>query len=314
MGVLLSRSRALANLPRYNPKPSAPAALSRPPSSLPLTEDDRQHPLMSLLNPNFNPGGLPPLPHIKSDELRLRVYTHRSFAARPTHIFEDSPDDPSPDNEMLEHLGDQVLGLIVTELLQELFPYLRVGPSTKIRALVVGNSTLATIAVRYRLPEYLRLHTAQSVTLKASTNVQADVFEDQGIYPVSEWLRALFHPYVREAYRVVREQHGLPPASAAPAYALPTAARLSPPPDAPLPAATLGHLGLFNQRLQQAARPIEWVFSDSVGEGTKATPVWVARAMIGGECYGSGRGNTKKAAKNEAAKLGLKKLGVVVDD
>jgi ribonuclease-3 len=82
----------------------------------------------------------------------MRIFTHRSFAARPTHVFEDSPEDPSPDNEQsvppvstqptfltlagpahhdrLEHVGDQVLGLIVTDLLQELFPYLRVGPST----------------------------------------------------------------------------------------------------------------------------------------------------------------------------------------
>jgi hypothetical protein len=29
----------------------------------------------------------------------MRVFTHRSFAARPTHVFEDSPEDPSPDNE-----------------------------------------------------------------------------------------------------------------------------------------------------------------------------------------------------------------------
>jgi ribonuclease-3 len=41
----------------------------------------------------------PPLPHIQKDDIRLRVFTHRSFHARPTHVFEDRPDDPSPDNE-----------------------------------------------------------------------------------------------------------------------------------------------------------------------------------------------------------------------
>ncbi|KAI0053691.1 ribonuclease III [Auriscalpium vulgare] len=284
--------------------------------------------LMSLLKPDFGPAGLPALPPIRSDDLRLRVFTHRSFAARPTHVFEDSPDDPSPDNEMLEHLGDQVLGLIVTELLQELFPDLRVGPCTKIRALVVGNSTLATIAVKYHLPESLRLHVAQSVTLKASTNVQADVFEsyvgglykDQGIVAVSKWIRSLFRPYVIEAYHIVRRQHGLPPlgAPAYPGYPGPPMMSSTPlsPPSSPPPAmapVTLGHLGLFNQRLQQEGRTIEWVYTDSVGEGTKATPVWVARAMINNDCWGVGRGNTKKAAKNEAAKLGLKKMGVDVE-
>ena len=113
------------------------------------------------LRPDFGPGGLPPLPNIDSSEIETRVFTHRSFAARPTHVFEDTQEDPSPDNEQfspvslmspltcapplticfspapnkqtnnrLEHVGDQVLGLIVTDLLQSEYPHLRVGPST----------------------------------------------------------------------------------------------------------------------------------------------------------------------------------------
>lgn len=34
--------------------------------------------------------------------------------------------------------------------------------------------------------------------------------------------------------------------------------------------------------------------------------------MVNGDCVGCGRGSTKKAAKNEAAKEGLAKLGVHV--
>lgn len=77
------------------------------------------------------------------------MFTHRSFYARSAHVFEDHVDDPSPDNEkcvsMLlplrgdfehvymyryEHLGDTVLGLVVTSLLLDMYPCLRVGPST----------------------------------------------------------------------------------------------------------------------------------------------------------------------------------------
>ena len=43
---------------------------------------------------------MPPLPKIYSAHLSMQVFTHRSFYARPTHVFEDMPDDPSPDNEM----------------------------------------------------------------------------------------------------------------------------------------------------------------------------------------------------------------------
>jgi ribonuclease-3 len=35
-----------------------------------------------------------------ADNVWLQVFTHRSYFARPTHIFEDPPDDLSPDNEM----------------------------------------------------------------------------------------------------------------------------------------------------------------------------------------------------------------------
>lgn len=84
----------------------------------------------------------------------------------------------------------------------------------------------------------------------------------------------------------------------------------SPPPPRSVP--SIGHLSLFNQHLAQQSRHIEWVYADSVGEGSKTTPIWVVRAMVQGECLGKGRGSTKKAAKNEAAKEGLKNMGVDV--
>lgn len=68
-------------------------------------------------------------------------------------------------SDRFEHLGDTVLGLSVTRMMMDIYPGLRVGPSTvsicinsfpmissadrnaghvqKIRAMVVGNSTLA---------------------------------------------------------------------------------------------------------------------------------------------------------------------------
>ena len=42
------------------------------------------------------------------------------------------------------------------------------------------------------------------------------------------------------------------------------------------------------------------------------TLLQVVRAIVGGDCIGCGRGSTKKAAKNEAAKEGLVKMGVDV--
>lgn len=49
--------------------------------------------------PPIEPESLPRLPDIFSEELRRQVFMHRSYYARPTNVFEDFPDDPSPDNE-----------------------------------------------------------------------------------------------------------------------------------------------------------------------------------------------------------------------
>ncbi|CCL98251.1 uncharacterized protein FIBRA_00245 [Fibroporia radiculosa] len=276
------------------------------------------------LKPDLGPDGLPPLPEVKSEQIRLQVYTHRSYYARPTHLFEDLPDDPSPDNEMLEHLGDAVLSLVVTGLIREIYPYLRVGSSTKIRALVVGNPTLASISVMYRLPDNLRMHPAQAITLRASTNIQADLFEafvgglylDRGLDVIKSWLCPLFRPYLVEAYRHVRMQYGLSPdPDPAPppitiGSSLSSSSALRPPPSH-MPA-SIGHLSLFNQHLQQQNMCIEWVWAGSEGQGSRTTPIWVVQAMVGDECFGQGRGSTKKAAKNEAAKEGLQKMGIYV--
>ena len=129
-----------------------------------------------------------------------------------------------------------------------------------------------------------------------------------GLEVIKNWMRGLFRPYLSEAYRVVRVEHGLspdpepmPPRSQDRSPGAPS--RLSP---------SIGHLSLFNQYLQQKNLVVEWVYADSAGEGTKTTPIWIVRAMVDEQCFGRGRGNTKKAAKNEAAKEGLVKLGIEV--
>lgn len=287
---------------------------------------------MSSLQPDFGANAhlFPALPQIGNAQIRLRVFTHRSYFARPTNVFEDRADDPSPDNEKFEHLGDSVLGVVVTSLLHEMYPGLHVGPSTKVRAMIVGNATLAEISVRYKLPEQLRLHAAQAVTLRASTNVQADVFEsfigglysEKGVEPVQIWLNALFRPYAEAAYAIVRAQHGLAPVvPAVPVTCVsPTSSTSSAPTS---PGGPAGHLALFNQYLQKSTQHVEWVYSDqapfgagasadAAWHGSKTTPVWSAQVLVDSVVYGRGRGNTKKAARNEAAKQGLTRLGVAV--
>lgn len=61
------------------------------------------------------------------------------------------------DNERLEFLGDSVLGLAVSSLLWRQFPEASEGHLTQRRADVVCEATLAKVARRIRLHNYLRL-------------------------------------------------------------------------------------------------------------------------------------------------------------
>lgn len=73
--------------------------------------------------------------------------------------------------------------------------------------------------------------------------------------------------------------------------------------------------------MSQKRTSIEWVFETPTGapdvlladgEGSESTPVWIVRAFMGERVVGQGKGRTKKAAKNEAARAALGVLGVLV--
>jgi len=70
---------------------------------------------------------LPPLPVISDPALEKQVFTHQSCFPRRKWRFEDPEDDPSMDYEKLEHVGDSILGMVVTTWLQELKPRLTCG-------------------------------------------------------------------------------------------------------------------------------------------------------------------------------------------
>jgi hypothetical protein len=55
------------------------------------------------------------------------VFTHQSCFPRRKWRFEDPEEDPSLDYEKLEHVGDSILGMVVTTWLHELKPRLTCG-------------------------------------------------------------------------------------------------------------------------------------------------------------------------------------------
>jgi ribonuclease III len=86
-----------------------------------------------------------------------RALTHRSRAN------EDSTGS-TVDNESLEFLGDAVLGFVMADLLFRDFPQFDEGQKSKIKATLVSTTTLAQLARRMGLGEFLALGRGEEKT------------------------------------------------------------------------------------------------------------------------------------------------------
>jgi len=87
-------------------------------------------------------------------ELIEQALTHRS-QARELEALGASP--RSGDNELLEFLGDAVLGLVTSEALFHRFPEFQEGQLSKLRAHLVGQRHLLHVAEQLQIGHYLRL-------------------------------------------------------------------------------------------------------------------------------------------------------------
>lgn len=124
----------------------------------------------------------------------LEALTHRSYvyqSRRPGLC----------DNERLEFLGDAVLGLVVSGRLLDLFPESDEGSLSRMKASLIGAATLAGIAERIRLGDFLRLGRAEentggrskrSVLANALEALVAAVYLDGGISGAERLVFGLF--------------------------------------------------------------------------------------------------------------------------
>ena len=82
------------------------------------------------------------------DESRLELaLTHRSYHRQI--------ENHRPSNERLEYLGDSVLGLVIADQLFHDHPRLREGQLTKIKAMLVNETTLSVIGKQIKLNKYI---------------------------------------------------------------------------------------------------------------------------------------------------------------
>jgi len=213
----------------------------------------------------------------KDKSLLKRALIHRSFA------FEK---DLKENYEVLEFLGDAVIGLIVSEELIKRFPDKREGELSQIRAFLVSEPSLSELAKSIGLGEFLYLGRGEKRTGgKEKSSILCDVFEsvfgalylDAGFEKAREVFKEKFLPLMWE----ILER--------APTYK-----------------DFKSYLQEITQREYKTLpryRIVEAVGPEHDKEFTVECRV--------GELITKGKGKTKKAAEQKAAEEMLKVLGVV---
>ena len=124
--------------------------------------------------------------------LIVKALTHTSYANEKITKHERTES-----NQRLEFLGDSVLSTVISTYLYRNFPDMNEGSMSKLRASVVCEASLAEIARKIRLQEYLLLgHGEELSGGREKPSIQADAFDsllaaiylDGGLQSVSDVL------------------------------------------------------------------------------------------------------------------------------
>jgi ribonuclease-3 len=126
----------------------------------------------------------------KDKALLRQAFTHRSYLNENRNLNIDH-------NERLEFLGDAVLELIITDYLYHKYPGKPEGELTSYRSSLVNSTTLADVATKLQINDYLLLsHGESKDTGRARTYILANTFEallgalylDQGYDAAKEFI------------------------------------------------------------------------------------------------------------------------------
>ncbi|MBC7364287.1 MAG: ribonuclease III [Candidatus Aminicenantes bacterium] len=107
----------------------------------------------------------------KNPELLLQALTHSSYAHE--HSAEKTKD-----NEILEFLGDAVVGLVLSDYLRLNYPDLSEGQLSKLRSAIVSTNSLSSLAKKLKLDKYIRLGKGEEKNGgRKKKSILADTFE-----------------------------------------------------------------------------------------------------------------------------------------
>ncbi len=130
----------------------------------------------------------------RDESLLILSLTHRSFT-RATNVSH-------PANERLEFLGDSVLGMVISHKLFEDHPELREGELTKIKAMMVNETTLSNIGKKIGLNQCILMSPEEersggrerpSIISDAFESVLGAVFLDGNLNPARDVILHLLY-------------------------------------------------------------------------------------------------------------------------
>ena len=136
----------------------------------------------------------------RDKELLKRALTHSSFA------YEQQPPSP-PDNEVLEFLGDSVVGLVTADFFCSAYPGSTEGDLSKFKSAAASTLSLSQFARKIKLDRYLLLGKGEERSGgRKKKTILAGGFEaligaiylDQGFEPVRWFLLTLLHEFYKE--------------------------------------------------------------------------------------------------------------------
>lgn len=136
----------------------------------------------------------------QNKELLLQALTHTSFA------YENHGDDSS-NNEVLEFLGDSVLGFIIADFLCSQYPELSEGELSKLKSSAASTSALYSFSKKIRLEKQIRLgkgeeksggRNKKTILAGAFEAVVAAIYLDGGLDKAREFLLLMLSPLFKK--------------------------------------------------------------------------------------------------------------------
>lgn len=213
-----------------------------------------------------------------TDLLRIAL-THRSY-----HF--ENKDTSIGHFERLEFLGDAVLDLVLSESLMAQYPDVDEGTLSKWRASLVNEQSLSEIAKNLQLARFLYLGRSETQNREQASHrprmlasafeaVVAAVYQDAGLEVVRQLIAREFQPMIERL-----DKHN--------EFALD-----------------------YKTRLQEYAQK-RWKtlpeYRLAGSTGPEHQKIFRYEVYIGDQVLGSGEGNSRKAAEQDAAKAALKQI------